>query len=228
MSVLAVIPARGGSKGVPRKNLASVGGRTLLARAIAACRDAVGVDLVHVSTDDPEIQAAARAAGAEVPALRPADLASDWAPTLLVVRHAVELAEAAGEAITVVVLVEPTSPFRTADHVAAALARFREGDCRCVASVCAIERKPENIFIRDRHLRSYIEAPRERFSRRQDMAHLCRINSAVYVVNRDDVLAGELLPHPIGWIDMDAFASVNIDSPLDLAFADFLASREGL
>ena len=75
MSVVAVIPARGGSKGVPRKNLREVGGRSLLARAITACRDARGIDRIIVSTDDEEIAAAARSAGAEIPFMRPAMLA---------------------------------------------------------------------------------------------------------------------------------------------------------
>lgn len=225
MSVLAVIPARGGSKGVPRKNLREVGGKSLLVRAIEACRQAEGIDRVFVSTEDREIADAAIAAGIEVPVLRPADLATDEAPTLPVLRHAIETVEACGLSVSVLVLVEPTSPFRDAGHVAAALSRYREGDCASVASVTALERKPENIFVKERTLRRYIEQPAQTFRRRQDMAHLCRLNSAVYVTSRDAILAGQLLPPPIGWVEMDALSSLNIDTPVDLAIAQFLAGK---
>ena len=228
MSVVAIVPARGGSKGVPRKNLREVGGRSLLVRAIDAGRKAAGVDRVFVSTDDPEIQRAALVAGAEAPILRPDELASDTAPTFPVIQHAIGVIEAGGPRVSVIVLIEPTSPFRTAAHVAAAVARFRQGGFGSVATVMPLERKPENIFVKGDFLTRYIESPQERFSRRQDMAHLCRINSAVYVASRDDVMAGLLLPEPVGWVEMDAQASLNIDSLLDLAFADFLARQEGI
>jgi CMP-N,N'-diacetyllegionaminic acid synthase len=228
MSVLAIIPARGGSKGIPRKNLRCVGDRSLLVRAIDSCRGASRVDRVFVSTDDLEIQAEAIRAGADASVLRPAELASDQAPTLPVLMHAVQAVGAGGMTADVVVLVEPTSPFRTARDIDAAIDRFKRGDCRSVVTVTVLERKPENIFVKDEHLRRYIEAPRERFSRRQDMAHLCRINSAVYVVGRDDLMSGELMPPPIGWVEMEAQASMNIDTPIDLAFADFLARQQGI
>jgi CMP-N,N'-diacetyllegionaminic acid synthase len=226
MAVLAIIPARGGSKGVPRKNLRQVGDRSLLVRAIEASRNAAGVDRVFVSTDDGEIQQEARLHGADASVLRPAALATDQAPTLPVLQHAVQSVEAVGVIVDIIVLVEPTSPFRTANHVGAALERFRRGDCRSVVTVTELERKPENIFVKDVHLRRYIERPLEHFARRQEMAHLCRINSAVYVVGRDDLMAGKLTPEPVGWVEMDAKSSINIDTPVDLAFADFLARNE--
>lgn len=229
MRIVAIIPARGGSKGVPRKNLRLVGGRSLIARAVAACTGAAGIDQTIVSTDDAEIAAAARAAGAEVPFMRPAELAGDAAPTVPALQHAVRSLEAIGERIDAVALIEPTSPFRTAAHVEAAAMRFRVGDCRAVLSVMPLTRKPENIFVKERHLRRFIEKPEIRFARRQDMAHLCRLNSAIYVVGRDDLLErGELMPEPIGWIEMTELESMNIDSITDLEIADFLAIRHGL
>ena len=229
MRVVAIIPARGGSKGVPRKNLRLVGGRSLIARAVQACAGAAGVDRTIVSTDDAEIAEAARGAGAEVPFLRPAELASDTAATVPVLQHAVRALEAAGERVDAIALVEPTSPFRTAAHVAAAVARFREGDCRSVLSVMPVTRKPENIFVKERHLRRFIEKPDIRFARRQDMAHLCRLNSAIYVVGRDDLVErGELIAPPTGWSEMGERESMNIDSLTDLEIADFLATRHGL
>jgi CMP-N-acetylneuraminic acid synthetase len=186
------------------------------------------IERVFVSTDDDGIRKAALAAGADVPTLRPDGLATDDAPTLPVIRHAIELYDSLGVRATAVVLVEPTSPFRTAEHVAAAVKRYAQGDCASVATVMPMDRKPENIFRKDGVLRRYIEAPRERFARRQDMAHLCRINSAVYVTSRDAVMAGHLLPEPIGFVEMDERSSINIDTELDLAFADFLARTGGI
>ncbi|MBL8701861.1 MAG: hypothetical protein JNK67_25995, partial [Alphaproteobacteria bacterium] len=98
-----------------------------------------------------------------------------------------------------------------------------------VLSVMPLTRKPENIFVKDRHLRRYIEKPDIRYARRQDMAHLCRLNSALYVVGRDDLVErGSLSPEPIGWIEMSELESFNIDSPVDLEMADFLARKHGL
>lgn len=229
MRILALIPARGGSKGVPRKNLRPVGGRSLLARAVASCLGVTGISRVVVSTDDEEIAMAARKAGAEAPFLRPAALASDTAPTIPVLQHAVREIEARGEVVDAILLAEPTSPFRTRDHVAAAVARYADGDCRCVLGVMPLTRKPENIFVKERHLRRYIEKPEATHARRQDMAHLCRLNSAIYLVGRDDLVErAALMPPPAGWIEMSELESMNIDSPLDLEMADFLAGKHGL
>ncbi|HKT55565.1 MAG TPA: acylneuraminate cytidylyltransferase, partial [Microbacterium sp.] len=108
--VVAVIPARGGSKGVPRKNVRRVGGMPLIARAVQAAAAAERVDLVVVSTDDPEIAAVAAAAGAQV-VDRPADLAGDTASSESAVRHAVDTLEASGLEVGTIVFVQATSPF---------------------------------------------------------------------------------------------------------------------
>jgi CMP-N-acetylneuraminic acid synthetase len=123
-TVLAVIPARGGSKGVPGKNLAEVGGVPLVARAVRACVAAQHVSAVVVSTDDPGIAEAARAAGAEVVA-RPPDISGDFATSESAVLHAIDAYQAMhGNVVDIVVLVQCTSPFLAAadiDGVAAAV-----------------------------------------------------------------------------------------------------------
>ncbi|MET9219377.1 acylneuraminate cytidylyltransferase [Streptomyces sp. NPDC003300] len=126
-SVLAVIPARGGSKGVPGKNLAPVGGVPLVARAVAACVEAGRVTAVVVSTDDPSIAEVARAAGAEV-VLRPAAIAGDTATSEAAVLHAMDAHEAmSGAATDVVLLVQCTSPFITAEEVDGVAAAVLDG-----------------------------------------------------------------------------------------------------
>jgi YrbI family 3-deoxy-D-manno-octulosonate 8-phosphate phosphatase len=117
MTVLAVIPARGGSKGVPAKNLAAVGGVPLVARAVRACLDAPLVTHVAVSTDDPQIAAVARGAGAEV-VLRPESIAGDTATSESAVRHAMDTHEAEhGTSVDVVLLVQCTSPFISREDI---------------------------------------------------------------------------------------------------------------
>jgi CMP-N-acetylneuraminic acid synthetase len=230
MTTLALIPARGGSKGVTRKNLRLVGGRSLLARAIDAARDSRMVDCVVVSTDDEEIAAAARCCGVEVPFLRPAELASDQSAIEPAIAHAVENFERiSGATVRTLVLIEPTSPFRNAGHVRAALERFQAGDCRSVISVCPLERKPENIFAKsdgvvERYIRDAVP-----YVRRQDMGQLCRLNSAVYVVGRDKFMeTSRLIVEPVGFIEMSALESINIDEELDLVIAEVVAGRFGL
>jgi N-acylneuraminate cytidylyltransferase len=124
--VVAVIPARGGSKGLPRKNLRPLGGHPLLAWSIAAGRASAAVDAVIVSTDDEEIAATARACGAEVPFLRPHELARDDTPDLPVFEHALGwLAAEHGRAPEILVQLRPTSPLRPSGLVDEALALLR-------------------------------------------------------------------------------------------------------
>jgi len=228
-NVLAVIPARGGSNGVPRKNLRRVGGRSLLARAIRAARDSGAIGTILVSTDDAEIRSEALAEGALVPFLRAPELSDDMARAEDVLRDAIlRHAEAAGERADTVILLEPTSPFRIARHIADALALFRSGRFRTVVSVCPLERKPENIFRKGPPLERYIRDPQEHFTRRQDMAGLCRINSAIWVMDVEDFLReGRFVLEPIGSIDMTAIESINIDSEIDLMLAGLVADRDG-
>lgn len=230
MTTLALIPARGGSKGVARKNLRLVGGRSLLARAIDAARESRMVDRVVVSTDDEEIAAEARRCGAEVPFMRPAELANDHSAIEPAIAHAIDNFERTARLVVqTLVLIEPTSPFRNAYHVRAALERFQAAECRSVISVCPLERKPENIFAKsDGILERYIRDATPHV-RRQDMGRLCRLNSAVYVVGRDTFKeTGRLIVEPVGFVEMTGMESINIDEELDLVIAEVAASRFGL
>ena len=229
----AVVPARGGSRGVPRKNLLAIGGVSLLERAIRAGRDSGVVDRVVVSTDDAEIRAAAISCGAEAPFVRPSALADDTASTVDVVAHAVAELERVGSGRpSTIVLLEPTSPFRNASHVRAAVRRHCEGPYATVVSVCPVERKPENIFIKQASsgaLERYIKDPDHQFTTRQAMADLCRLNSAIYVCDGDAFMRKlTLLVPPLGYVEMSHLESINIDEPLDVALAELVAARHGL
>src|SRR6478735_6950465 len=121
---VAIIPARGGSKGVPRKNLRTVGGVPLVVRAIRAASDAAGIDLVVVSTDDDEIAAVSAAVGARV-VRRPAEISGDTASSESAILHAVDEIEAAGERVGIIAFVQATSPFLPSAALAGAVAEVR-------------------------------------------------------------------------------------------------------
>ena len=137
MKTLGIIPARGGSKGIPRKNLADVAGKPMIAYSIET-----GLELLRrgalsrciVSTDDREIAETARGLGADVPFMRPAELATDTAKSIDFVRHALDALEAAGEAYDAVMLLQPTSPIRDPGRIADAAARFAAGSADSLIS----------------------------------------------------------------------------------------------
>src|SRR5918999_4032681 len=124
--VLALVPARGGSKGIPGKNLRLLGGRTLIEYAAAAARDSGVVDRAVLTTDSEEIAAIGRRAGLDVPFLRPASLAADDTPMQPVVEHALAALAEDGFVPDIVLLLQPTSPLRTPDHLRRAVAALRE------------------------------------------------------------------------------------------------------
>ncbi len=134
MTTFAIVPARGGSKGIPRKNLALVGGRPLVVWSIAQARATAGIDRVFVSTEDDEIAAVARAAGAEV-IPRPLELAGDTASTESAIEHALSCWHEAGCAPDRIVLLQATSPFRSEGQLDAALAEFERSGCDSMLSV---------------------------------------------------------------------------------------------
>jgi CMP-N-acetylneuraminic acid synthetase len=144
--VLALIPARGGSKGVPRKNVRLLGGRPLIEWSIEAAREATAVDRVVVSTDDAEIAEVARAAGAEVPFERPAELAADDTRDLPVFQHALDELEALGDAFDVVVHLRPTSPLRPAPLVDDAVAALLATPADSLRSLTAADKTPYKMW----------------------------------------------------------------------------------
>jgi CMP-N,N'-diacetyllegionaminic acid synthase len=149
-SVVALIPARGGSKGLPRKNLADLGGRPLLAWSVESALQATTVDRVVVCTDDEEIAAAARSAGAEVPWVRPAELATDDAADLPVFEHALDRLDAVGPPVEVFVHLRPTSPFREPGLIdrAVSLLRSHPG-VDSVRSVSPVAKTPFKMWFVD-------------------------------------------------------------------------------
>lgn len=227
-----MIPARGGSKGVPGKNLREVGGEPLIVHAVRTGEEAAHLDLVVVSTDDDEIARVATSAGARV-LMRPSDLATDEAPVAPVLMHALTEAESDGHGpFDVVVLLQPTSPLRSGAHVDAALQILRDNvDADSVVSVCACEdMHPSRMYELPGDGTMAAVWPEWERSPRQELPPVYYRNGAIYVIRRE-VLMGDGLaigrsPAPLV---MPAQLLANVDDERDLIVADALirAWRDG-
>ncbi len=218
MEVVALVPARGGSKGIPRKNLAPLAGKPLLAWTLEAARGAETVTRVVVSTDDVEIAAAARELGAEV-LRRPAELAADDTPMLDVIRHAL------GElgACDVLVLLQPTSPLRRAEHVDEAVRALLDSGADCVVSVVEVPHryKPGSLMdLRDGWLVAR-SAPGTRQAKEQVYAR----NGPAVLALRPERLGDELYGGACRAYVMDERDSVDVDTPADLERAEAILAQ---
>lgn len=225
MTTVALIPAREGSKGIRDKNLTSVAGKPLLVWTVEAALGADGVDRVVVSTDAERIAAVAREAGAEVPFLRPAELAADDTPMLDVVLHAArQLGDAA-----VIVLLQPTSPLRTSRHVEEALTLLDESGADAVVSVVEVPHQ-----FRPRSL-MYVESgrlvpfdPGSSLLRQGKEVVYARNGPAVLAVRvpaierEGRLYVSDMRPYPMRSDD-----SVDVDEPADLAVAEALLAARG-
>ena len=219
-SVLAIIPARGGSKGVPRKNVRDVGGKPLLAWTINAANASAYIDRLILSSDDPEIIAAAKDHGCEVPFVRPASLAADDTPGTAPVLHALE----AVPGYDVVVLLQATSPLRTQVDIDGCLRLFVDSGCKSCVSVTEAGENPHWMYslARGGELRPLLEGG-PAVARRQDLPKTYLLNGAVYVSDaRWFATEQTFLPSGVVGYVMPAERSLDIDTELDMALASLL------
>lgn len=181
--VLAIVPARKGSKGLPLKNIRPLGGRPLLAWPIAAARASAHVDRVIISTDDQGFADIAVAHGAEAPFLRPAEMASDTAPSIDFILHAVDTLAEAGDVFDYVVLLEPTSPLTEGADVDAALAQLVATDADAIVGVSKLEATHPAFAVRraaDGAITPYAAASFGEMPRRQDIEPLFVLDGTLY------------------------------------------------
>lgn len=223
---LAVIPARGGSKRLPRKNIRLLGGKPLIAWAVEAALESGCFERVLVSTDDDEIAAAATGAGAWVPFKRPADLASDTASSVDVLLHAFGWVRDApppdGFSPGTVALIQPTSPFLRAEQIREACRLFDLGAFKTLGSMCAIRERPEWMFaVGPDHHAKPLDPARLALSSAQ-LPELYRENGAVYLVTSAWLEATRSLydlPRH-GALIMPAADSIDIDTAEDWEAAE--------
>lgn len=222
MTVLALVPARGGSKGLPGKNLAEVAGRSLVRRAVDVARAVPAVDDVVVSSDAEAILAEGRRAGATA-LRRPAELATDDATTDAVVRHVL----AQRPAVTVLVLLQPTSPLRTAEDLSACLDAL--GSAPSAVTVAPLEHPAEWLFrLHEGGVLDPLLGWERMVARRQEAGPAYALNGAVYVARADHLRAGGRLVGPgTVAVPMPPGRSVDVDDSIGLALARLLAESGG-
>lgn len=220
---LGAVFARGGSKGVARKNLRVLAGRPLVAHAVLAALQVPELERVIVSTDDDQIAEAAREAGAEVPFMRPAELATDESPEWLSWQHAVRSLEAEGAArISAMVSVPATAPLRLPEDVSACVRELQGTDSDAVITVTPATHHPSfNMVDMDEggHLR-LAAADNSRVVRRQDAPPLWNITPVAYAIRRDFLLgASSLFDGKVRAVVVPPERALDIDTEFDMRIA---------
>ena len=229
MKILAIIPARGGSKGIPQKNIKLMAGKPLLGYAIEAAREVLPDASICLSTDDARIMQVAQDYALPVPFERPAALASDTATSQDVLMHALDFYAGKGEVFDTILLLQPTSPFRTSQHIKEALAAYTP-DLDMLVSVKETEANPYYLLVEEDEA-GFLQKSKKTaqpITRRQDIPKVYQYNGAIYVINVAAFRAckGDMsLFKKVKKYEMDALASIDIDTPLDWDYAEFLIEK---
>ncbi|MDQ2147691.1 acylneuraminate cytidylyltransferase family protein [Alcaligenaceae bacterium C4P045] len=229
--VLALIPARGGSKRVPRKNVLPLSGLPLIGWSIAAARHSGVCVEVVVSTDDPEIADVAMKLGASVPELRPADLATDTAGSVDVALQALDRYEELNGAVDALLLLQPTSPFRSAVAIRDAVALFEScGRAKPVVSITPVATHPAWTFRLDDNGMTPLLGWKALQGRSQDLEPVWTLNGSIYVISPERLrkdrmfVTRDVVPFPMS-SEVDG---VDIDTWLDWRFAEAMIAHASI
>lgn len=223
--VLGIIPARGGSKRIPKKNLKAISGKPMILYTIEAAKECKYIDKVIVSTDDEEIAAISMKAGAVVPFRRPEELSGDGARLIDVLLHAVEFYEHKGERYDIIVLLLPSSPLRTGEDIQRSLDFFLKNGERSVVSISAVSEHP--VLVRQFEDKNKLVRllDQDTAANRLKGKRFYKVNGAIYInraleidehTNLDNNELGYVLPKDRG---------LNIQEPEDVVVADFYVSK---
>ena len=228
-SVLAIIPARGGSKGLPGKNIKVLCGKPLIVWSIEQAMCCDNIDRIVVSTDDENIAKAAKKYGAEVPFMRPPELASDTATTVDVIFHTIDWFKKHEDyRPEYILLLQPTSPLRALEDIRGAIQTVKDKDAQAVVSVCETDHHPwwTNTLPENSNMKDFLR-PEILNKRRQDLPVFYRLNGAIYLTDTD------YLREQNSFLGPDTFAynmpqerSIDIDSDLDFKVAGLLMEEE--
>jgi len=225
MEVLAVIPARGGSKGIPRKNIRSLNGKPLIAYTIEEAKKSKYISRVIVSTEDDEIAKVSNKYGAEI-IKRPLELAKDDTPTIDVVLHILDDLKNKNIEPDIVVLLQPTSPLRTSQDIDNAIKLFMEHDCDSVVSVCEVKHSPywsfkiENGYLKPIFGEKYLK------KRRQELPKAYLPNGALFIATPNVLREYKnfYCKRTIPYI-MPTERSIDIDNEVDFLLAELLIKK---
>jgi CMP-N-acetylneuraminic acid synthetase len=225
LETVAVICARGGSKGVPGKNIRLLGGKPLIAYAIETALSSKLVNRVIVSTDDVEIANVARRYGAGVPFMRPPELACDDSPEWLVWQHAIRTLE---PKMDVFVSVPPTSPLRSVDDVNNCIKTLLESDADIVITVRPADRNPYfNMVILDKSgYARLVIPPNKAVQRRQDAPTVFDVTTVAYAARPEFILnAGSIFEGKVGTVIVPSERALDIDTESDFKIEEYYLSR---
>lgn len=219
--ILAIIPARGGSKGVPRKNIKNLFGKPLIAWTIEEANKSKYIDACIVSTEDEEIKQVAEKFGGSVPFLRPAELAKDDTPSIDTVLHVVDKMPD----YDYIVLLQPTSPLRIVDDIDGAIEFCIERQSKSAVSVTTVPHSPYWMYTLNEknEMSAVLKMPAEKFYRRQNLPEVYQLNGAVYVTEKEFLQKnrGFIDSKTLGYI-MPSERSADIDTPIDFLFVETL------
>jgi CMP-N,N'-diacetyllegionaminic acid synthase len=230
VKILAIIPARGGSKSVPRKNIIKVNGAPLISYTIKAALKADCLTDIVVSTDDAEIAEISNKFGAQIPFIRPSDLASDEAQSAPVIEHALYFMEKLkGIQYDAVLMLQPTSPLRTSDHIKESLDLFKSQKCDSVVSIVSVGgNHPLRMKrLENNYLINYVDQGFWNMKPRQSLPDVYIRNGAIYLISREAFLQQHQLigNKCLGYV-MNHSESANIDTPIDLKIAEQLLKEK--
>lgn len=226
--ILGIITARGGSKGIPGKNIKPLAGKPLITYTIEAANKSAHLTRCIVSTDDRDIADVAKAAGADIPFLRPAEFATDESSSMSVIQHAIRALRDAGDVpYDYIMILQPTSPLRIAKDIDACIEKVVDTDADSVISLVRLsDISPAKLkTIQEDCIVSMVEQEGKQTMRRQESIPTYMRNGAVYVTKRvcieDDDLFGKVSRPYV----MPRERSVDINEPMDLAYAEFLIAH---
>jgi N-acylneuraminate cytidylyltransferase/CMP-N,N'-diacetyllegionaminic acid synthase len=236
LKVLAVISARGGSKGVPRKNVRDFGGIPLIAHMFLKAKNCPEINKVICSTDDSEIASIAKNYGIDVPFIRPQELSDDRAPLISSTKHAMLTMDELGHRSDIIVQLSPTCPFLKTESISKSIKYVSANNCECAVSLKKIEHEHPyraRKLLKDDYFENFVQdvnVEDKRYHSRQDLPILYSTSGALYTRKRQlleqfdesDFAMGKLRKG----ILMDDIESINIDRMIDFHFAQFLLSQE--
>lgn len=228
MYVLGIIPARGGSKSIPKKNIRLLAGKPLIAYTIEVVKECKMLTRTVVSTDDVEIAEVAKKYGGYVPFIRPNDLSLDDTPMVPVLQHAVSFIENKNSIhVDVIVLLDPTSPFRRVEDIEACIQKLEHENADSVVTVCEVEHNPYFVMmeLNDDRLVPLIKSDKV-ITRRQDAPDVYRLNAAIYAIKRDVLMnKNKIITNNTMAVIMPQELSAHIDHEIDFEFVEFLIEK---
>ncbi len=227
MKIIGLIPARGGSKNIEKKNITLLNNNPLIYYTIKAASESKLIDKVIVSTDDEEIASVAKKFGAEVPFIRPSEYSEDSSKDIDVIKHLFDWGALNNlKDINLIAYLRPTTPFKTAAIIDNCISTMKSGNFSSVRTVTEVEgvfhpywmfKSKNDIltpFINSININEYYQ--------RQLLPKCLRLNGVVDVIKKDQVLKNDLWGDKIGYVETKEYESIDIDNEIDLKFCEFI------